>query len=116
MRQKTKYSTAHKPKFSAKVPEEVTTPKKVHTKLLGDLEFFDGMPSKATVKKAYEFLDLSRGSEVFLNGIPAASVYAALEGMKWAGLKPGDLGIFETLMDARSLFLTANSTTVYCLT
>jgi hypothetical protein len=116
VRQKTKHSTAQKPEFAAKVPEKVTTPKKVHTKLLGDLDFFDGMPSKATVKKAYEFLDLSRGSEAFLNGIPAASVYAALEGMKRAGLKPGDLGIFETLMDARSLFLTANSTTVYCLT
>jgi len=27
-----------------------TTPNKVHTDLLGDLEFFDGMPSKGTVK------------------------------------------------------------------
>lgn len=104
------------PKFAAKVPEAVTTPAKVHTELLGELEFFDGMPSKATVKKAYDFLDISRGSEVFLNGIPAASIYALLEGMKEVGLNPGDLGIFETLMDARSLFLTANSTTVYCMT
>jgi hypothetical protein len=44
----------HQPKFSAKVPESVTTPDKLHTELLGDLEFFDGMPSKETVKKAYD--------------------------------------------------------------
>jgi hypothetical protein len=30
-------------------------------------------------------------------------------------VKPGELGIFEELMDARSLFLTANSTTIYCM-
>lgn len=74
------------PTFAANVPESVTTPDKVHTELLGDLEFFDGMPSKATVEKVYDFLDYSRGAEVFLNGIPAASVYAVLEGIKEAGV------------------------------
>lgn len=108
--------SAQGPKFAAKVPESVRTPDKVHTELLGDLEFFDGMPSEETVRKVYDFLDFARGSEAFLNGIPAASVYAALEGYKEAGLNPGDLGIFEDLMDARSLFLTPNSTTVYGVT
>ena len=45
--------------------------------------------------------------------MPATSVYAALEGMKAAGMKPGDLGMMEELLDARSLFLTPNTTTVY---
>jgi len=107
---------SQEPKFKANVPESVMTPDKVQTELLGDLEFFDGMPSKATVKKTYDFLDFSRGVDAFLNGIPAASVYALLEGFREAGLKPGDLGIYEELMDARSLFLTPNSTTVYCMT
>jgi len=106
-------SPAQEPTFAGKVPESVTTPDKVHTELLGDLEFFDGMPSEATVEKAYDFLDFSRGAEAFLNGIPAASVYALLEGFKEAGVNPGDLGIFEDLMDARSLFLNPNSTTIY---
>jgi hypothetical protein len=74
------------------------------------------MPSKDTVRKAYDFLDFARGAQAFLNGIPAASIYAVLEGLKEAGLEPGDLGVFEELMDARSLYLTANSTTVYCMT
>lgn len=104
------------PAFKANVPESVTTPDRVQTKLLGDLEFFDGMPSKDTVKKAYDFLDTARGAEAFLNGIPAASVYGLLEGFKEAGLAPGDLGYMGDLMDARSLFLTPNSTTVYAFT
>ena len=95
---------SQEPKYKANVPESVLTPDKVHTQLLGDLEFFDGMPSKETVKKTYDFLDFSRGVETFLTGIPAASVYALLEGLKEVGLAPGDLGIFEELVDARSLF------------
>jgi hypothetical protein len=103
------------PKYKADVPTSVQTPDTVKTELLGGLEFFDGMPSQDTVRKTYDFLDVARGAETFLNGIPAASVYALLEGFKEAGLKPGELGIFEELMDARSLFLTANSTTIYCM-
>ncbi len=102
-----------KPKYAANVPASVTTPDVVETARLGTLRFFDGMPDKATVQKCYDNLDFSRGVEAFLNGIPAASVYAALEGFKAAGMKPNDLGITEQLMDARSLFLTPNSTTVY---
>ena len=101
------------PRYKADVPKSILTPDKVHTKLLGTLEFFDGMPSKATVEKTFDFLDVSRGVEAFLSGMPATSVYAALEGMKAAGMNPGDLGIMEELLDARSLFLTPNTTTVY---
>jgi len=37
------------PKYKAEVPEAILTPAKVETKLLGNFEFFDGMPNKATV-------------------------------------------------------------------
>lgn len=103
-------------KYSANIPDYVLTPDEVHTELLGDLEFFDGIPKEETTQKIYDFLDVARGVEVFLNGIPAASIYAALEGFKEAGMDPGDLGLFEELMDARSLFLTPNSTTMYGVT
>lgn len=102
------------PKYASDVPESVTTPDVVRTKQLGKLEFFDGMPNEATVQKVYDHLDFSRGVEAFLSGIPAASIYGLLEGFKDAGLKPNNIGITEELMDARSLFLTANSTTMYC--
>lgn len=108
--------SAEKPKYSADVPQGLLTPDKVQTELLGELEYFDGMPSEATVEKAYYFLDLSRGVDAYLNGMPGVSTYAMLEGLKEAGLKPGDLGLFENLMDAHTLFLTANSTTMYAFT
>jgi hypothetical protein len=103
------------PKYSAKVPPYIRTPDTVQTRL-GTLKFFDGLPDQETVQKVYENLDFTRGVEAFLSGIPAASLYAACEGLSHAGVKRnGGIGIFQDLMDARSLFLTANSTTVYVL-
>jgi len=110
------FAYAGEAKYAADVPNSVLTPDKVTTTLIGDLEFYDGAPNKETTKKIYDYLDTSRGVDAFLNGIPATSIEAMLEGFKSVGMKPGELGIFEELMDARSLFLTANSTTMYSMT
>jgi hypothetical protein len=104
------------PKYSAKVPSYITTPDTVESRI-GTLKFFDGLPDPDTVQKVYDNLDFARGVEAFLTGIPAASIYALCEGVGRVGVKPnGGIGIMEDLMDARSLFLTANSTTVYVTT
>jgi hypothetical protein len=101
------------PKYSAKVPAYITTPDTAETRI-GTLKFFDGLPDPDTVRKVYDNLDFSRGVEAFLSGMPAASVYAFCEGLSEAGIKRnGGIGITEDLMDARQLFLTPNSTTVY---
>src|ERR1700689_5471708 len=94
------------PKCSAKVPPYITTPDKVETSI-GTLKFFDGLPNAETVQKVYDNLDRARGMEAFLSGIPAASVYAACEGLSEAGVKRNSgNGVFRDLMDARSLFLS----------
>lgn len=101
------------PKYSADVPPSILTPDKVETRL-GTLKFFDGMPDKETVQTVYDNLDFARGVETFLAGMPAASLYAVCEGIDKAGVKRNQgFGITENLMDARSLFLTPNATTVY---
>lgn len=103
------------PKYSAKVPPSITTPGTVDTRI-GKLKFFDGLPDNETVQKVYDNLDHARGVEAFLSGMPAASVYAICEGLSQAGVKRnGGIGITEDLMDARSLFLTPNSTTICVL-
>ena len=103
----------HKPEYSANVPPSITTPESVQTRI-GTLKFFDGLPDDETVRKAYDQLDFSRGIEAFLSGIPAASLHAMCRGLNQAGVTPNKaIGITEDLMDARSLFLTPNSTTVY---
>jgi len=103
-----------KPKYSANVPKSVMTPDVVQSEQLGELNFFDGMPSEETVKKVYDNLDFIRGVESFLSGIPAASIYGLLEGLKQAGVQENGVAITESLLDARSLFLTGNTTTMYC--
>ncbi|SDO85075.1 Uncharacterized conserved protein [Phyllobacterium sp. YR620] len=101
------------PKFAAKVPADIQTPNAVQTRI-GELKFSDGLPSDETVQKVYDNVDFSRGVEAFLSGVPAASVHAACTGLKSIGVNPNEaVSISEDLLDARSLFLTANSTTVY---
>ena len=102
--------------YAAKTPEAVLTPDVVETERLGTLRFFDGMPDEDTVRKAYDNLDFMRGVETFLSGMPAASIYAMCHGFEKAGMPAHTVGISEDLLDARSLWLTANSTTIYVTT
>lgn len=104
---------APRPKYSAHVPSDITTPDSAETRI-GPLKFFDGVPDEATVQKVYDQLDFSRGIEAFLSGMPAASVYAFCRGLDQVGIKRNQgIGVTEDLVDARSLLLTPNSTTVY---
>jgi hypothetical protein len=104
-----------RPMYAADVPSSILTPDLVKTERLGDLNFFDGLPSQETVEKVYDYLDTARGVDAFLNGMPAASIYAFLEGMRAAGMGTWSMGITEGLADARSLLLTPNTTTIYCV-
>ncbi len=101
------------PNYRARVPDSVLTPDQVRTETLGTLDFFDGMPSEETVSKVYDFMDIARGVEAFNCGIPATSIYTLLRGLEEAGAKPLEISIFEQLMDARTLYLTGNTTTMY---
>jgi len=91
------------------IKKHIVTPSVVESERLGTLNYFDGYPSEETVQKVYDNLDFNRGIETFLNGIPAASVQALIDGFKGAGVdKLGEIGIFENLMDSKSIFLTPN--------
>jgi len=100
-------------KYSPDVPSKITTPDTVETRI-GTLRFKNGTPDAATVRLAYDQLDFGRGVDTFLKGMSATSVYALCRGFEEAGIKLNrGIGIAEDLLDARSLFLTANTTTVY---
>ena len=106
---------AASPKYAPNVPEKITTPDTVETRI-GTLRFTDGTPNAETVDLAYDQLDFGRGVDAFLKGMSATSVHALCRGFEDAGIKLNQgMGITEDLMDARSLFLTANTTTVYVL-
>lgn len=101
------------PAYAPDVPAKITTPDSIDTRI-GTLHLNDGAPDAATVQRVYDQLDFSRGIDAFLKGISATSVHALCTGFEQAGIKTNQgIGISEDLLDARSLFLTANSTTVY---
>jgi hypothetical protein len=104
---------APKMKMTTDIPESVTTPDSVETRI-GTLNFFDGIPTKETSALVYDNLDFLRGVESFLNGIPAASI----EGMRRGAVSLGatnsnQVVYFDKLLDSRPLFLTGNTSTVY---
>ena len=100
-------------KYAANVPENVVTPDVVDTEVLGRLEFFDGMPKPETVNKVYDNLDLIRSTTAFLDGMKIASLRGLLMGYGAEGVEPNEVVIHSGLMDARSIWLTPNTTTIY---
>src|ERR1035441_2677457 len=97
----------YKYKYETPIPPGITTPDKVDTRL-GTLKFEGGYPDAATVEKVYDNLDFQRGVDVFLNSIQGASLVAIRRGLREEGCIDGTVGVFNTLMTAKSLFLTAN--------
>lgn len=99
----------------ADIPASILTPDRVETRL-GALEFFDGYPSADTVERVYDHLDFLRGVRAFLDTIHIASLHAMREGLREVGCVDGTVGILESLMDSKTLFLTANTESVYAVT
>ena len=80
---------------------------------IGTLKFFDGFPDKATVEKVYDNLDFQRGVQAYLTALPAVSIEGARRGVTGFGSVNQTVLISEQLLDSKSLFLTANTTTPY---
>jgi hypothetical protein len=92
--------------------ESLSTPDKVETSI-GTLEFKDGAPSVETAEKVYDALAFTRALNAYNNSFRGASALAIKKGLQSIGLQSGDVGITSELLDANSLFLTANADTVY---
>jgi len=100
-------------KQTTDIPAGIQTPDKVETSI-GTLEFFDGVPSKATAENVYDYLDRMRGVDAFMKGIPGASVRGLIVGLEEAGVNQyNKVGITKSLLDSKSLLLTANTSTIY---
>jgi len=94
---------------SAPISSTISTPDKVETRL-GTLDFKDGVPSKATAEKLYDNLDFTYAFRAFMDNMRGVSI-----GMQDIGVKDNEVLVFSGLMDAKSLFLTANADTVYVM-
>ncbi len=72
------------PGFNHQIPEHIMTPDTVETRI-GELNFYDGIPTDETITKVYENLDFYRGIEVFSNFFPATAREGGRLGMKELG-------------------------------
>ena len=103
---------SHKPKMATEMPAGIQAPAEVKTRL-GTLRTNDGFPDAATLEKVFDNLDFQRGVQAMLVGMPAASLVGMRRGIREHGPDNQTLVMFDDLMDSKTLFLTANTTTVY---
>jgi hypothetical protein len=82
----------------------------------GDFEFKNGYPAGDTAARLLEVQKLNRAIEVYLTQMMRVSEIALREGMRAFGSRtPQQVVIWEDLMDARTVLLTANTETVYAM-
>jgi hypothetical protein len=102
-------------KMTTPIPEGIAVPNQVDSRL-GTLNFFDGFPDDATVEKLYDNLDFQRAVQSYLLGLPAVSMFAYGKGLTEWGPANITIPIWETLLDSRTLMLTANCNSPYTVT
>ncbi|MFX0547131.1 DUF1254 domain-containing protein [Roseovarius sp. S1116L3] len=96
--------------------EAISIPDTVET-AIGTLEFFDGVPTDATVATVYDNLDRMRGLQVFLDNVGAVSMHSVRKGLADAGAEGANrIALFAQLMDSQTLVVTANTSTLYAYT
>ena len=93
--------------------EAISVPDELHTSI-GNLKFESGAPTPETAQTVYDYLDQMRGVQAFLDNQGAASMYAMRRAYQKLGSKNANQYIYyETPLDAKSVWLVANSQTVY---
>lgn len=97
---------------AAAIPPSLVTSDKVESRI-GTLDFKDGMPGKDTLAKVYDNLDFTHAFEAFVNTMQGVNAEAIRKGFADIGVPDNEVLVFSELMDAKSLFLTANADTVY---
>jgi pentatricopeptide repeat protein len=90
-----------------------TTPDSVQTRL-GTLNFERGYPTEETKRKVFDEIDYQRAVQAYLWAYPVVSFESIrIAGKRDLGLEEMEFGIADKLVDSRSIYLTANDTTVY---
>jgi hypothetical protein len=108
-------STSSYAQISPATKDSISTPNIVETSI-GTLRFIDGAPHPETARKVYDHLDTMRGVDAFLKGLPGASLHAMVKGINALGaVQAHQVIIADKLLDARSFWLTANTTTMYVM-
>ena len=80
----------------------------------GDFEFRNGYPTAEAADKLYEMRTFNRAVESYLHFVTPMSMFYMQKGLRGFGLDAANkFLIFETLLDAQSLYLTPNTESIY---
>jgi hypothetical protein len=80
----------------------------------GDFEFKNGYPTAEATDKLYDLRAFNRAVESYLHFVTLMSMFDMQKGLRDFGLDASNkFLIFETLLDAQSLYLTPNTESVY---
>jgi hypothetical protein len=90
----------------------VATPDHLDTSI-GTLNLTDGSPTPETVEKIYDNLDRSRALQAYLLGLPIVNQAGMRGSLRKFGPDNQTDVIWETLVDPKTVELTANDNTVY---
>ena len=99
-------------KMTTPIAPGVATPDKLETSI-GTLTMTDGNPDTATVQKIYDNLDKSRALQAYLLALPMVNQAGMRASLRQFGPDNQTDVIWETLVDSKTVELTANDNTVY---
>jgi hypothetical protein len=99
-------------KYSTPIAPGIATPNKLETSI-GTLNLSDGYPDADTVQKIYDNLDQSRALQAYLLALPMVNQAGMRASLRKFGPDNRTDVIWETLVDSKTVELTANNNTVY---
>ncbi len=99
-------------KMTTPIAPGVATPNTLETSI-GTLHLSDGFPKPDTIEKIYDNLDRSRALQAYLLGIPIVNQAGMRDSLRQFGPDNQTDVIWETLVDPKTVELTANNNTIY---
>jgi hypothetical protein len=98
-----------------RVTAPVSPPAVIDSEFIGEIRTENEYPTPETITKLYDQLDFQRACQAFLRNITASSMYSLRHGLRrdLGVTTPQHYAVWDGPFDARSLFLTPNSETVY---
>ena len=99
-------------KMTTLITAGVATPNQLDTSI-GTLNLSDGFPTPETIEKIYDNLDRSRALQAYLLAIPIVNQAGMRDSLRKFGPDNQTNVIWENLVDAKTVELTANDNTIY---
>ena len=92
----------------------VTVPDSVEVPRVGALRYELGFPTPESSRKLFDEMDFQRAVQAYLWGYPAVSFESIrVTNKQDLGIDYNDFGIADNFVDPKSVWLTANDTTIY---